>query len=79
MAFVSQLLEKNIRLKLSSRDCADRDAVKALQVFAACVDMHAKTYEPLGSIDEDRGHSFCQMMDAGRKLILHNATGFLPS
>lgn len=44
--FRSQLVEENMRLKLSGPDCKDQDAVKALQDFAARVNMLLKCTSP---------------------------------
>jgi 6-phosphofructo-2-kinase len=39
--------------------------------------MYEKKYETLGEYEEDRDYSYCQMINVGRKVTLHNIHGFL--
>src|SRR4051812_3394936 len=66
-----------MRLKLCGPDYADQDPAYALEDFKKRVTMYEKSYVPLGRNEEDRGYSYCQMIDVGRKLITHNIRGFL--
>jgi 6-phosphofructo-2-kinase len=41
--------------------------------------MYEKKYVPLGKYEETHGYSFCQMIDVGRKFVMHNIRGYLPT
>ncbi|KAH6608089.1 hypothetical protein Trco_004402 [Trichoderma cornu-damae] len=71
------LLEANMRLKLSGPDYRDRDPVKSLEDFKARVAAYASAYEPLGEYEEEHDFQYIQMVDVGRKLIQHRLKGFL--
>ena len=73
-----QLLESNMRLKLSGPDYKDRsDPVAALADFKKRVQMYEKTYVPLGEHEERNNMPYVQMIDVGRKMISHQIHGFL--
>ncbi|EHK15967.1 uncharacterized protein TRIVIDRAFT_39971 [Trichoderma virens Gv29-8] len=71
------LLEANMRLKLSGPDYRDKDPVKSLEDFKARVAAYASAYEPLGEYEEEHDMQYIQMVDVGRKLIQHRLKGFL--
>ena len=72
------LLEANMRLKLSGPDYKNRDdPVAALEDFKARVKQYEKTYVPLGEYEEKNGMPYVQMIDVGRKLVTHQIKGFL--
>ena len=69
-------LESNMRLKLSGPDFKNEDPVPALDDFKKRVAMYVKKYVPLGALEERNGYSYCQMIDVGRKFVIHNISGF---
>ncbi|KAL7926550.1 histidine phosphatase superfamily [Trichoderma austrokoningii] len=71
------LLEANMRLKLSGPDYRDRDPVRSLEDFKARVAAYASAYQPLGDYEEEHDMQYIQMVDVGRKLIQHRLKGFL--
>lgn len=72
------LLESNMRLKLSGPDYKDRqDPAAALADFKKRVQMYEKTYIPLGDYEEANNMSYIQMIDVGRKIVAHQIKGFL--
>ena len=71
------LLESNMRLKLSGPDYKDRDPAAALADFKKRVQMYEKTYVPLGDYEEENNMSYIQMIDVGRKIVAHQIKGFL--
>ncbi|KAK7900270.1 6-phosphofructo-2-kinase [Exophiala xenobiotica] len=73
----AQLLESNMRLKLSGPDYKDEDPVSSFEDFKKRVAMYEKNYVPLGAFEERNGYSYCQMIDVGRKFVIHNISGFL--
>lgn len=72
-----QLLESNMRLKLSGPDYKDKDPVKALEDFKKRVAIYEKAYVPLGDYEEQNDMPYIQMVDVGRKVISHQIRGFL--
>ncbi|KAF4594880.1 6-phosphofructo-2-kinase 1 [Ophiocordyceps camponoti-floridani] len=72
-----QLLEANMRLKLSGPDYRDKDPHKSLEDFKNRVAAYASAYEPLGEYEEDNDMQYIQMVDVGRKLVQHRLKGFL--
>lgn len=56
-----QLLESNMRLKLSGPDYKDRDPVKALADFKQRVALYEKRYVPLGEDEEKNNVSYVQV------------------
>jgi 6-phosphofructo-2-kinase len=72
------LLESNMRLKLSGPDYKDRDdPAAALADFKKRVQMYEKTYVPLGDHEEENNMPYIQMIDVGRKIVAHQIKGFL--
>jgi len=71
------LLEANMRLKLSGPDYRDKDPVQSLADFKERVKAYESAYEPLGKWEEDNDLQYIQMIDVGRKIVHHRLTGFL--
>ena len=71
------LLESNMRLKLSGPDYRDQDPVIALDDFKKRVALYQKKYVPLGEYEERNNMPYVQMIDVGRKVVSHQIRGFL--
>ncbi|KAL9121649.1 MAG: hypothetical protein Q9187_001791 [Circinaria calcarea] len=71
------LLESNMRLKLSGPDYKDHDPVTALADFKKRVALYQKSYVPLGDYEERNDMPYVQMIDVGRKIVSHQIRGFL--
>lgn len=71
------LLESNMRLKLSGPDYKDQDPVTALADFRKRVSQYEKVYVPLGDYEEKNNMPYVQMIDVGRKVVSHQIRGFL--
>lgn len=71
------LLEANMRLKLSGPDYKDKDPYTALQDFQERVHQYEKLYQPLGDFEENRNMPYCSLIDVGRKMVSFNVNGFL--
>lgn len=71
------LLEANMRLKLSGPDYKDKDPIASLEDFKKRVKIYEKNYVPLGKYEEDNNMPYVQMIDVGRKVISHQIKGFL--
>lgn len=73
------LLESNMRLKLSGPDYKDQDPVTALADFKRRVALYEQSYVPLGEYEEKKNMPYIQMIDVGRKVVSHQTNGFLSS
>ena len=71
------LLESNMRLKLSGPDYKDQDPVIALEDFKKRVALYQQKYVPLGDYEEKNNMPYIQMIDVGRKVVSHQIRGFL--
>ncbi|PVH94715.1 bifunctional 6-phosphofructo-2-kinase/fructose-2,6-bisphosphate 2-phosphatase [Periconia macrospinosa] len=71
------LLESNMRLKLSGPDYEGKDPTAALADFKKRVEIYEKNYVPLGDYEEENNMSYVKMIDVGRKMISHQIKGFL--
>ena len=71
------LLESNMRLKLSGPDYKDQDPVVALEDFKKRVALYEQKYVPLGEYEEKNNMPYVQMIDVGRKVVSHQIRGFL--
>ncbi|PHH61983.1 hypothetical protein CDD81_7674 [Ophiocordyceps australis] len=71
------LLEANMRLKLSGPDYRDKDPTQSLEDFKSRVAAYASAYQTLGKYEEDNDMQYIQMVDVGRKLVQHRLRGFL--
>ncbi|KAI0539140.1 6-phosphofructo-2-kinase-domain-containing protein [Xylaria digitata] len=72
-----ELLEANMRLKLSGPDYKDKDPVKSLADFKERVKAYESAYVPLGDYEEDHGMQYIKMIDVGKKLTHFGLEGFL--
>jgi 6-phosphofructo-2-kinase len=73
------LLEANMRLKLSGPDYKGQDPETALADFKKRVALYENSYVPLGEYEEKQNMAFIQMIDVGRKMVSHQTHGFLSS
>ena len=71
------LLESNMRLKLSGPDYKDQNPVVALADFRKRVALYEKHYVPLGEYEERNNMPYVQLIDVGRKVNSHMIKGFL--
>lgn len=71
------LLEANMRLKLSGPDYKDKDPIAALEDFKKRVAIYQRNYVPIGEYEERNNMPYVQMIDVGRKVISHQIRGFL--
>ncbi|KAK2003560.1 6-phosphofructo-2-kinase [Colletotrichum falcatum] len=71
------LLEANMRLKLSGPDYKDKDPHQSLADFRKRVAAYESAYVPIGAYEEANDMQYIQMIDVGRKLIQHRLRGFL--
>ncbi|MCJ1428362.1 hypothetical protein MMC29_006271 [Sticta canariensis] len=71
------LLESNMRLKLSGPDYKDQNPVAALEDFKKRVELYQQKYVPLGEYEERNNMPYVQMIDVGRKVVSHQIRGFL--
>lgn len=74
-----ELLEANMRLKLSGPDYKGQDPVKSLEDFKKRVALYEKSYVPLGDYEEQHNMAYIRMIDVGRKIVSHQTHGFLSS
>lgn len=73
----TDLLESNMRLKLSGPDYKDMDPKIALEDFKKRIAVYETAYLPLGDYEEQNNVPYIQMIDVGRKIISHQIRGFL--
>jgi 6-phosphofructo-2-kinase len=72
------IIEQNVRLKLSGPDYKDMDPDKAINDFLARLHNYEKAYEPIGDEEEkDDDFQYIKMIDVGRKVVCYNIQGFL--
>lgn len=74
-----ELLESNMRLKLSGPDYKGKDPEASLADFRKRVEIYERAYVPLGEYEEKNDMPYIQMIDVGRKVISHQINGFLSS
>lgn len=74
-----ELLEANMRLKLSGPDYKGQDPTQALDDFKRRIALYEKSYIPLGEYEERNDMAYIQMIDVGRKVVSHQTNGFLSS
>ncbi|KAJ8119289.1 hypothetical protein ONZ43_g3726 [Nemania bipapillata] len=72
-----ELLEANMRLKLSGPDYKDKDPVKSLADFRERVKAYESAYVPLGDYEEDHAMQYIKMIDVGKKITHFGLEGFL--
>ena len=73
------LLQANMRLKLSGPDYRNKDPALALKDFQNRVKLYEKSYVPLGDYEEKNDIPFVQVIDVSRKVVAHQVNGFLSS
>lgn len=74
----SDIIDANIRLKLSGPDYKDMDQEKALKDFVARLHNYEKVYETISDEEEeDDNFQYIKMIDVGRKVVCYNIQGFL--
>ncbi|KPM40391.1 putative 6-phosphofructo-2-kinase PB17E12.14c [Neonectria ditissima] len=71
------LLEANMRLKLSGPDYRDKDPQQSLHDFKKRVAAYECAYVTLGEYEEQHDMQYIQMIDVGRKLVQYRLKGFL--
>lgn len=70
------LIDANVReTKLLSPDYAGMDADAAVRDFRARIAHYERAYEPL----DERDGSYVQLVDVGRRVVVHGIQGYLPS
>ncbi len=75
-----EIIESNVRLKLSGPDYKDVDQAKALKDFVNRMRNYEKIYETISEEEEkDEGVQYIKMINVGRKVIAYNIHGFLAS
>ncbi|KAF7538554.1 hypothetical protein G7Z17_g12608 [Cylindrodendrum hubeiense] len=72
-----QVLEANMRLKLSGPDYRDKDPQQSLEDFKKRVAAYESAYVSLGDYEEHHDMQYIQMIDVGRKLVQYRLKGFL--
>ena len=73
------LLQANMRLKLSGPDYRGKDPDLALKDFQNRCALYEKSYVPLGEYEEKNNIPFVQVIDVSRKVVAHQVNGFLSS
>ncbi|KAK2735295.1 hypothetical protein FQN57_001190 [Myotisia sp. PD_48] len=73
------LLEANMRLKLSGPDYKDMEPTVALEDFKKRVKLYEKSYVALGPYEESHNMPYIQTIDVSRKVVAHQANGFMSS
>lgn len=71
-----EIVQKNIRLKLSGPDYKDMDPELALKDFTGRLANYEKAYE---TIDDSEGLQYIKMIDVCKKVVAYNIHGFLAS
>jgi 6-phosphofructo-2-kinase len=71
------LLQANMRLKLSGPDYKGKDPVASYKDFQARVEQYERSYQNLDDFEEDHNLPYCSMIDVGRKIVTHQVKGFL--
>lgn len=79
----ADLLEKNIRLKLSGPDYKKMDPQVALSDFRSRLRNYEKVYETIDEEEENENEQFdiqyVKIINAGKKVISYNISGYLSS
>ncbi|KAK5245755.1 6-phosphofructo-2-kinase, partial [Exophiala xenobiotica] len=73
----NNLLQANMRLKLSGPDYKGKDPVAALRDFQERVGQYEKSYQKLDEFEEEHNMPYCSMIDVGRKIVSYQVRGFL--
>ncbi|KAJ3291588.1 hypothetical protein HK104_005958 [Borealophlyctis nickersoniae] len=75
----TELLEQNIQMKLKGPDYQNMDPQQALEDFKARTRNYEKSYQTLSEEEERRDVSYIKLINVGKKIIAHEAHGYLPS
>ncbi|RLV94591.1 6-phosphofructo-2-kinase 1 [Spathaspora sp. JA1] len=74
------IIESNIRLKLSGPDYKQMDPEIALNDFIGRLHNYEKAYETIDEIEEQiPGFQYVKIIDVGKKVVSYNIQGFLSS
>lgn len=73
------IINSNIRLKLSGPDYKDMDPQTALEDFTGRLRNYEKAYQTVEDSEEKdmQGFQYVKMIDVGRKVVCFNIQGFL--
>ena len=71
------LLEANMRLKLSGPDYKGKDPLVSFRDFQERVQQYERSYQKLDEFEEENNLPYCSMVDVGRKMVSHQVKGFL--
>ncbi|KAJ9601985.1 6-phosphofructo-2-kinase [Cladophialophora chaetospira] len=71
------LLEANMRLKLSGPDYKGKDPAASFKDFQQRVQQYERSYQKLDDFEEEHNMPYCSIIDVGRKMITHQVHGFL--
>ena len=71
------LLEANMRLKLSGPDYKGKDPIASFRDFQERVEQYERSYQKLDDFEEEHSLPYCSMIDVGRKMVTHQVRGFL--
>lgn len=74
----SEIIESNVRLKLSGPDYKDMDPQVALKDFLERLHNYEKAYETIGPEEEaNEDVQYIKMINVGQKVVCYNIQGFL--
>lgn len=73
----SDLLEKNVQLKLSGPDYRYHEAAGALTDFRQRIALYEKRYTSMDKSEDEREFPYLQLIDVGRRVIANCINGFL--
>jgi len=71
------ILEENLRLKISSPDYLGQDPDEAIHDFKKRLSFYEKSYEPVSSHEEDL--SYIKFINVGKEIVTKNVYGYLPN
>ena len=71
------LLEANMRLKLSGPDYKGKDPISSFNDFQERVQQYERSYQKLDEFEEEHNLPYCSLIDVGRKIVTHQVKGFL--
>ncbi|KAJ9613252.1 6-phosphofructo-2-kinase [Cladophialophora chaetospira] len=71
------LLEKNVRLKLSGPDYKQHEEGTALADFRRRIELYEKKYTSVGESPTEAEYPYLQLVDVGRRVIANCINGFL--
>lgn len=71
------LLEKNVRLKLSGPDYRLHEAESALADFRRRIELYERKYTSMDESEEEKEFPYLKLVDVGRRVIANCLNGFL--